>query len=80
MSNYEKIAVLDNQFEAELLTSLLTERNIPHLVKSYYDAAYDGLFQAQKGWGSVYAEPQYRAEIIEALADLRSDSPSVEPE
>ncbi|HMM23088.1 MAG TPA: hypothetical protein PKA10_20470 [Selenomonadales bacterium] len=80
MPNYEKIAVLDNQFEAELLTALLAERNIPHLVKSYYDAAYDGLFQAQKGWGAVYAEPRHRAEITEALADLRAGSPCGEQE
>lgn len=71
MEGYEKIAVVDNQFEAQLLAEILAERRIPHVLKSYYDAAYDGLFQTQKGWGAVYAPPQYKAEIGEIIASLR---------
>lgn len=71
MENYVKVAVVDNQFEAQLLTEILAERRIPHILKSYYDAAYDGLFQAQKGWGAVYAPPGHKAEIDEIIANLR---------
>lgn len=71
MEGYEKIAVVDNQFEAQLLTEILTERRIPHVLKSYYDAAYDGLFQTQKGWGAIYAPPAHKAEIDEVIASLR---------
>ena len=71
MEGYEKIAVVDNHFEAQLLTEILAGRRIPHVLKSYYDAAYDGLFQTQKGWGAVYAPPQYKAEIEEIIASLR---------
>lgn len=72
MEGYEKIAVVDNQFEAHLLAEILADRGIPHTLKSYYDAAYDGLFQMQKGWGAVYAPPACRAEIGEILASLRA--------
>ncbi len=72
MEGYEKIAVVENQFEAHLLAEILADRRIPHTLKSYYDAAYDGLFQTQKGWGAVYAPPAYRAEIGEILASLRA--------
>lgn len=71
MEGYEKIAVIDNQFEAQLLAEILVERQIPHTLKSYYDAAYDGIFQMQKGWGAVYAPPVYKDEIIEIVASLR---------
>ena len=71
MEGYEKIAVVDNQFEAQLLAEILAGRQIPHVLKSYYDAAYDGLFQTQKGWGAVYAPSQYKVEIDEIIASLR---------
>ena len=31
---YEKIAVLDNEFEAQMLESILIEREIPYQLKS----------------------------------------------
>ena len=64
MKEYTKIAVLDNQFQAQLLESILMERKIPHLLRSYYDTAFDGLFQTQKGGGVVK----------EILRDLRENS------
>jgi hypothetical protein len=71
MEDYKKIAVLDDEFEAGLLDSILSERAIPHRMRSYHDTAYDGLFQTQKGWGYVAAPEQYEAEVREILADLR---------
>jgi hypothetical protein len=44
------------------------------MMRSYHDTAYDGLFQTQKGWGSVSAPPSHSAEIIEILSDLRKGS------
>ncbi len=78
MEGYVKVAVVENQFEAHLLAEILAERRIPHTLKSYYDAAYDGLFQAQKGWGAVYAPPEHEAEIAEILASLRTQPPAEE--
>jgi hypothetical protein len=71
MEDYKKIAVLEDDFEAGLLESILSEREIPHRMRSYHDTAYDGLFQAQKGWGFVAAPEQYEAEVEEILSDLR---------
>ncbi|MDL1961235.1 MAG: hypothetical protein LWX01_05975, partial [Deltaproteobacteria bacterium] len=51
MEEYIKVAAIENGIEAQLLGSILTERNIPHRMRSYYDTALDGLFQAQKGLG-----------------------------
>jgi len=77
MKNYIKIATLENEIEARLLDSILTERNVPHLMRSYYDTAYDGLFQTQKGWGYVSASQWYEEEILEILSDLRKEAGTV---
>ena len=74
MENYIKIATLENEIEARLLDSILNERNVPHFVGSYYDTAYDGLFQTQKGWGYVRAPEWYKEEILEILTDLRKQA------
>jgi len=70
---YKKVATLENEIEARLLDSVLNERNIPHLIISYYDTAYDGLYQTQKGWGYVSAPEAYLKEIREIISYLRKD-------
>ena len=79
MEDYKKIAVLEDEFEAGLLEAILSEREIPHRMRSYYDTALDGLFQTQKGWGYVAAPEQYKAEVKEILADLRKAAEEVVP-
>ena len=73
---FEKIAVLDNEVQAELMDGILTGRDIPHIMQSYYDSAMDGLFQTGKGWGAVLAPAAFREEILAALADIRRQSQS----
>jgi len=74
MEDLFKIAVLDNEIEAQLMDSLLTERGIPHEMRSYHDTAYDGLFQTQKGWGYIGAPLPYREEILDILHDVRNQA------
>jgi len=70
MEEFKKIAVLDNEIQARLLDSVLTERGIPHRLRSYHDSAYDGIFQTQKGWGIIQAPAEYKEEILAVLGDL----------
>ena len=70
MEEFKKIAVLENEIQARLLDSILTERDIPHRLRSYHDSAYDGIFQTQKGWGIIQAPLQYKDEILTILDDL----------
>ena len=72
--NEIKIVVLEDQFEAQLLSSILTERDIPFSLRSYHDTAYDGLFQTQKGWGTISAPASYQDEIAEILSDMRKEA------
>jgi len=62
---------LENEIEARLLDSVLNERNVPHRITSYYDNAYDGLYQTQKGWGHISAPSAYLEEIREVIASVR---------
>jgi len=72
--DYKKVATLENEIEARLLDSILNERNIPHLLTSYYDTAYDGLYQTQKGWGHISAPDLYLGEIREIISIVRKES------
>ncbi|MEZ4550106.1 MAG: hypothetical protein R2860_07325 [Desulfobacterales bacterium] len=50
-ASFITIGVIDNAIEAQLVSSILTEQEIPHQIISHHDTAYDGLYQLQKGWG-----------------------------
>jgi len=69
---FVKISVLENTIEAQIIESVLQEQNIPHRVQSFYDTAYDGLFQLQKGWGAIWAPNVHKNTILEILENLRS--------
>jgi len=71
VDDYVKAVILDNEDEARLIGSILSERGIPHRMRSYYDTAFDGLYQTQKGWGYVSAPESFKEEIIEIISDIR---------
>ncbi|MGE0084261.1 MAG: hypothetical protein AB7S75_07535 [Desulfococcaceae bacterium] len=78
--DYVRTAILEDPFEAQIAAGMLHEENIPHIIRSYHDTAYDGLFQAQKGWGEIRAPRQYTDQILEILEDYRSEIPESLPE
>ena len=45
MSEYGRIAVLENEVEARVLDGVLNDLDIPHAMRSYADFAKDGVFQ-----------------------------------
>lgn len=70
MDRNVKIVVLKNEIEANIIGSVLKEKNIPHIIMSYYDSAYDGIFQLQKGWGHIEAPPEYKSRILKIYRDI----------
>jgi hypothetical protein len=72
MEDFIKVIVLDNEVEAQFVSSVLDERGIPHVLQTYRDTAYDGLFQTQKGWGHVAAPASCREAILEIVMEARS--------
>ena len=65
-----KILVLNNEIEAKLLSEILKDRNIPHLIRSYHDSVYDGLWQIQSGWGHIEAPQEYKEQILSIYNEL----------
>ncbi len=65
MENPVKILVLNSQIEASLIDEILTDRNIPHMLRSYHDLVYDGLWATDTVWGELDAPPEYREQITE---------------
>jgi hypothetical protein len=63
MNKPVKILMFKNEIEAMLLDEILTEKQIPHLIRTYHDSAYDGLWQTQTGWGHIEAPEEYAGEI-----------------
>jgi len=72
MPRVKRIVALQNQVEAMHMAAELERRGIPHVIRSFHDSAYDGLYQMQIGWGAVEADEEHREEIEEIYADLRS--------
>ena len=72
-SQFIQVAVLENAIEAQLIGSILGQMSIPHRLRSYYDTAYDGLFQFQKGWGKLYAPQSHKQELLQVIKDVRSN-------
>lgn len=65
-----KVLLFNNEFEAKLLDEILNEKNIPHLIRSYHDSVYDGLWQMQSSWGLIEAPEEYREEIIQIYSQM----------
>jgi len=71
---YIFITTLENPFEAQILGAALAAEGIAHEIRSFHDTAYDGLFQAQKGWGQVASLKRHTEQILRMLSEIRSES------
>ena len=76
MAQKNRVAILDNEIQARLLSALLDEEDIPHLLRSYHDAAYDGLFQTERGWGHIEAPEEHHSRILELIGEIREQGQS----
>lgn len=72
MESYEKILVLNNEFEAGLLEEVLTDRAIPHGIVTSDDTALGGIVELEFGWGYVEAPEKYRDEILKLYGEIRT--------
>jgi hypothetical protein len=74
MSETIKILTFLNEIEAMLLDEILNEKGIPHLIRSYHDSAYDGLWQLQSGWGHIEAPEEYKDDILSIFDQMSHKS------
>ncbi|AIS52553.1 hypothetical protein TKV_c13820 [Thermoanaerobacter kivui] len=77
MEGFVKILVLENEVEAKLIDGILKEKDIPHVIITYHDTAYDGLFQMVKGWGYIAAPQAYKEEILKIVEEIRKNKDEI---
>ncbi|MFP4015901.1 MAG: hypothetical protein ACLFUI_02610 [Halanaerobiales bacterium] len=70
MGEFQKVLMINNEIEADILEDILKERGIPHLMVTYHDIAYDGIFQIG-GWGHVEGRPEHHQEIREIYQEIQ---------
>jgi len=70
METYEKILVLNNEFEAGLLQEVLNDKNIPHGIVPSDDSALGGIMELEIGWGYVEAPENFREEIQKIYSEI----------
>ncbi len=71
MSRWVKAGSVENRFEGDRVSQALTEGEIPFLIKSYHDTAYDGLYVLQKGWGVVMVPREFKDEAKKIVSDVK---------
>jgi hypothetical protein len=70
MSSMKKILSLSSEIEAIRIREILEINEIPHMIRSFHDSAYDGLFQNQYGWGVLEADEAFEDRILNLVNDL----------
>ncbi len=70
MTKTVRILVFNNEIEAKLLSEILTDKKIPHIVRSFHDSALDGVFQINAGWGILESPEEFRDEILKIFQEM----------
>jgi len=78
MKTTVRILTLKNEIEASLLDEILNERGIPHMIRTFHDSAYDGMWQTDTAWGLVEADEENKDEILKIYEEMSKPGNIVE--
>ena len=70
----KKILNLSDVIQATKIKEILDNNGIPHIIRSFEDTAYDGLFQHQHGWGILEADETYEEKILDLVKETLTDN------
>jgi len=73
-----KILTISSEPLAIIMGQILNDRGIPHIMRSYHDSVYDGLWQTDTVWGHLEAPEEYREAIMEIYEQLSDQENIVE--
>jgi hypothetical protein len=79
MKSTVRILILKNEIEAELLNEILNDRDIPHMIRTFHDSAYDGMWQTDTAWGFLEADEENKEEIIRIYNEMSLPENMIEP-
>jgi hypothetical protein len=66
-----KAGIVENRFEGDRISQSLQTAEIPFVVKSFLDTAYNGLYVPQKGWGMVLVPEEFMEEAERIIAEVK---------
>ena len=65
---------MEDRFQADLWRHALDQAEIPNLLRTYEDTAYDGLFVAQKGYAALMVDEEHLERAREIDAELEAQT------
>jgi len=71
MGRWVKAGIIENRFEGDRISQALSEAEIPFLIKSFLDTAYDGLYLPQKGWGVIRVPEEFCEQAERVIFEVR---------
>lgn len=66
-----KAGIVENRFEGDRISQVLREAEIPFMIRSFLDTAYDGLYIPQKGWGMVMVPEDRLSEAERIIQEVK---------
>lgn len=66
-----KAGIVENRFEGDRISQVLREAEIPFMIRSFLDTAYDGLYIPQKGWGMVMVPEDRLSEAERMIQEVK---------
>lgn len=72
----KKILTIKSEIDALRIKDILDSHKIPHIIRSYFDSAYDGIFQTQYGWGVLEADEKDETRILDLLKETMTEEES----
>jgi hypothetical protein len=72
----KKILTISSEIDALRIKDILESNKIPHIIRSFHDSVYDGLFQNQYGWGVLEAAEEDEIRILDLLKETKTEEES----
>lgn len=64
-----------NEAEANAIKMILADNGIEAEIRSFHDTAYDGIYQAQYGWGVIRVSDQDMVEAKKIIEEWHAAAP-----
>ncbi len=71
MEKWVKAGIVENRFEGDRISQVLEAAEIPFMIRSFLDTAYDGLYIPQKGWGMVMVPEDRLSEAERMIQEVK---------
>ena len=74
------VKVAENAFQADRFRAALEQEGFTVLIRTFHDTAYDGIYEAQKGWGYVEVPENDKERAERVVEELERAFPEEEGE